>query len=156
MSEPVCRWCHKTEAEHLPPTQANRPRARMPCLGWQEHFSPVGQVAFSPSAPAPSDATSAPSMGDTSSGSSSDAHVCSFCSKTQKEVKMMIAAGAAASICDECIGLSVDLIEKAGTVKTTDAQRLQVLHEIYAEMRGAGGSTVIALQKYEDKVRARL
>jgi hypothetical protein len=38
MAEPLCRWCHETRAEHLPASQPNRPRMRMPCLGWQEHF----------------------------------------------------------------------------------------------------------------------
>lgn len=38
----------------------------------------------------------------------------------------------------------------------TDHQRLAVLREIYAEMRGSGGSTVIALERYQDKVEARL
>lgn len=34
---------------------------------------------------------------------------CSFCSKTQKEVRKMI-AGPGAHICDECIGLCNDII----------------------------------------------
>ena len=38
----------------------------------------------------------------------------------------------------------------------TDAQRLAVLHEIYAEMRGSGGSTQVALERYEEKVKGRL
>lgn len=44
----------------------------------------------------------------------------------------------------------------AAAVELTDAQRLAVLHEIHAEMRGSGGSTFIALGRYEDKIRARL
>lgn len=37
----------------------------------------------------------------------------------------------------------------------TDAHRLAVLHEIYAEMRGSGGSTVVAIERYQDRIRAR-
>lgn len=40
MGDPRCRWCGKTKEEHRPPSEANRPRARCPCLCWREHFVP--------------------------------------------------------------------------------------------------------------------
>lgn len=52
----VCRWCRKTEAEHLPATKASnaeRPRARTPCLMWRENFQPSAPTEAPPSAPAP-------------------------------------------------------------------------------------------------------
>jgi hypothetical protein len=39
-SDAECRWCGQTYAEHLPPKQPNRPKARCPCLCWREHFVP--------------------------------------------------------------------------------------------------------------------
>jgi hypothetical protein len=40
--------------------------------------------------------------------------------------------------------------------RLTDAHRLAVLHEIYGEMRSSGGSTVVALDRYQDKIKARV
>lgn len=36
----VCRHCGKTEEEHRPASEPNRPRARCPCLMWRENFAP--------------------------------------------------------------------------------------------------------------------
>ncbi len=42
-----------------------------------------------------------------------------------------------------------------GVVEVTDEQRLAVIREIYGEMRSSGGSTVVALERYEDRIRGR-
>ncbi|MGH9056902.1 MAG: ClpX C4-type zinc finger protein, partial [Acidimicrobiales bacterium] len=44
-------------------------------------------------------------------GESSDLVKCSFCGKTQKQVKKLI-AGPGVYICDECIDLCNDIIEE--------------------------------------------
>lgn len=41
---------------------------------------------------------------------------CSFCGKCSKEVAFLI-AGPAVYICDECVGLCVDIIEEEGQRK---------------------------------------
>ncbi len=38
----------------------------------------------------------------------------------------------------------------------TDAHRLAVVREIYGEMRSSGGSTVVALERYHDRIKARV
>jgi hypothetical protein len=49
---------------------------------------------------------------------------CSFCAKTQIEVKALI-AGPAVFICDECIGLCVAILDgDAPTVRLTDVALL--------------------------------
>jgi hypothetical protein len=52
--------------------------------------------------------------------------------------------------------IPLPLAVRVATVPLDDEQRLAVLHEIHAECRSSGGSTVIALERYEDKVRTRL
>jgi ATP-dependent Clp protease ATP-binding subunit ClpX len=41
---------------------------------------------------------------------------CSFCGKDQVHVKKLI-AGPAANICDECVGLCVEILEEQATPK---------------------------------------
>lgn len=48
MSDPLCRWCHKTLAEH---GGEDAPRARMPCLGRKSGFSAVPEVLATTGAP---------------------------------------------------------------------------------------------------------
>ncbi len=56
---------------------------------------------------------------------------CSFCGKTQKEVKKLI-AGPGVYICDECIGLCMDIIteEQAKTIKGTEQLKVPKPQEI--------------------------
>ena len=59
----------------------------------------------------------------------------------------------------QCLSCRLLLTSVPATIQlvdVTDAQRLAVLHEIYAEMRGSGGSTQVALERYEEKVKGRL
>lgn len=48
MSDPLCRWCHKTLADHR---GEDAPRARMPCLGRKSGFSAVPEVLATTGAP---------------------------------------------------------------------------------------------------------
>ena len=41
---------------------------------------------------------------------------CSFCGKTSREVKGMIAAETGALICNECVGLCVDILVANGNL----------------------------------------
>jgi hypothetical protein len=51
---------------------------------------------------------------------------------------------------------NVRLAATLGEQAVSDELRLVVVHEIHAEKRGSGGSTCVALERYEDKVRGRL
>jgi hypothetical protein len=116
---PLCRWCHHTKGEHLPPSHLSRPRARMPCLGWEEHFAPEA------AAPAPSDAPAAASKS------------CSFCDKSIQEVRKLIEReSGGARICDECIWLSNQLLKgepdpSGSGLAIIDAARLAVVRELW-------------------------
>lgn len=57
---------------------------------------------------------------------SSGALVCSFCGKSQKEVKKLI-AGPTVYICDECIGLCNDIIAEEFENEEGDGQQSQVV-----------------------------
>ena len=45
-------------------------------------------------------------------GKSSDSIRCSFCNKTQDQVKKMIAGPAGVYICDECVEICADIVEE--------------------------------------------
>jgi hypothetical protein len=178
-SEPVCRWCHKTKGEHLPPTQLNRPRARMGCLGWQEHFSPQSnlekllpkQTGFAgASVPAPGDAASAPSMGDTSSGSSSDApapltigesHLAQVAAKLvnpndytpdEVEVARMVSLSWNSTGWQYVIGLLGRLPRRP-----TDEQRVAFANELWAKHFELGNAHMDqTLHTYEREAKERL
>ncbi|WP_040420562.1 ClpX C4-type zinc finger protein, partial [Actinopolymorpha alba] len=45
-------------------------------------------------------------------GDGGDLLKCSFCGKSQKQVKKLIAGPVGVYICDECVGLCIELIEE--------------------------------------------
>lgn len=56
--------------------------------------------------------------------------LCSFCAKTLREVKALVAGPADIFICDECIGLCVAILNDSGhevpAVRFTDVARLEL------------------------------
>ena len=65
-------------------------------------------------------------------GESGDLLKCSFCGKSQKQVKKLI-AGPGVYICDECIDLCNEIIEEELTeASTSDFGELPKPREIYA------------------------
>ena len=61
-------------------------------------------------------------MATKSNGDSKNTLYCSFCGKSQHEVRKLI-AGPTVFICDECVELCMDIIReetKASDLKTTD------------------------------------
>jgi len=65
-------------------------------------------------------------------GDGGDLLKCSFCGKSQKQVKKLI-AGPGVYICDECIGLCNEIIEEelaeAGDVKLDELPKPSEIHE---------------------------
>ncbi|MFW6236951.1 MAG: ClpX C4-type zinc finger protein, partial [Desulfosudaceae bacterium] len=59
----------------------------------------------------------------------SDKLICSFCGKTQKEVKKLI-AGPAVYICDECINLCSEIIAEEYEKEVAGPQELLTPKEI--------------------------
>ena len=56
---------------------------------------------------------------------------CSFCGKSQHEVRKLI-AGPTVFICDECVELCMDIIkEENKTVPTTKSSNLETPRELY-------------------------
>ncbi|MFM7499220.1 MAG: ClpX C4-type zinc finger protein, partial [Actinomycetota bacterium] len=64
-------------------------------------------------------------------GESSELLKCSFCGKSQKQVKKLI-AGPGVYICDECIELCNEIIvEELSTASAVSLQELPKPHEIF-------------------------
>ncbi|WP_139123156.1 ClpX C4-type zinc finger protein, partial [Cellulosimicrobium cellulans] len=63
---------------------------------------------------------------------------CSFCGKSQKQVKRLIAGPAGVFICDECVALCLEMIEEDREPESTDVVtgdgRLPTPHEIFAHL----------------------
>ena len=72
-------------------------------------------------------------MSKSDSGDKNNTLYCSFCGKSQHEVKKLI-AGPSAYVCDECISLCNDIIqeEQSEEVSTESSQRLPTPKEISA------------------------
>ncbi|MBQ1491115.1 MAG: ATP-dependent Clp protease ATP-binding subunit ClpX, partial [Blautia sp.] len=45
---------------------------------------------------------------------------CSFCQKTEDQVRKMIAGPEGVFICDECVGVCLEILEEEGTAGYTD------------------------------------
>ena len=60
---------------------------------------------------------------------------CSFCGKSQKEVKKLI-AGPAVYICDECIQLCSEIIEEESEKDAKDSDQVMVPKEIKGKLDG--------------------
>ncbi len=63
--------------------------------------------------------------------------ICSFCGKTQKEVKKLI-AGPKVHICDECIGLCIDILAEGYHCEPRDLY--VVMGAEHAQMRAKAGA----------------
>ncbi len=63
-------------------------------------------------------------MSNNSSGDSKNTLYCSFCGKSQHEVRKLIAGGPTVFICDECVELCMDIIREetktSGGLKAAD------------------------------------
>ena len=70
-------------------------------------------------------------MSDISGGDESS-YSCSFCSKSQTEVKRLIAGSEQVYICDECVAVCTQIISGASLndLATTDFDGIQVEDEI--------------------------
>ena len=75
-----------------------------------------------------------------------DCLVCSFCGKTQREVRKLI-AGPTVYICDECVGLCVDIIAEddpwhrlgiAASIEVLADEIDRVAHDVRKLRREAG------------------
>jgi len=71
---------------------------------------------------------------------------CSFCAKTQREVKALI-AGPAVYICDECLGLCVEMLQGAvPLVRFTDVARLGLALDRFDRARAELGAAYDTLR----------
>lgn len=52
---------------------------------------------------------------------------CSFCTKTQNDVKKLIVADRSTGICDECVGLCVDILVVEGFPDALADHRLRIM-----------------------------
>ncbi|WP_316015653.1 ATP-dependent Clp protease ATP-binding subunit ClpX [Roseobacter sp. HKCCA0434] len=90
-----------------------------------------------------------------SGGESKNTLYCSFCGKSQHEVRKLI-AGPTVFICDECVGLCTDIIReetKSGLVKSTDGvptpqEICQVLDDYVIGQEGAKRVLSVAVHNH--------
>jgi ATP-dependent Clp protease ATP-binding subunit ClpX len=60
-------------------------------------------------------------MSKVASGDSKNTLYCSFCGKSQHEVRKLI-AGPTVFICDECVGLCIDIVREENTSSLTKSR----------------------------------
>jgi ATP-dependent Clp protease ATP-binding subunit ClpX len=71
----------------------------------------------------------------TSKGSARVQYQCSFCAKSQDQVKKLIAGPGAVYICDECVELCREIIEEeGGHAKAKTAQKVPPPRQLYDEL----------------------
>lgn len=105
-------------------------------------------------------------MTDTAAHHDSAAVRCSFCGKSQKQVKKIIAGPENVFICDECVDLCVDILEeevpespavndKSGPLSPQDVKRLSnLIHDMHTMARNCcqtedSGLRPHLLERYE-------
>ncbi|MBN0038721.1 ATP-dependent Clp protease ATP-binding subunit ClpX [Cellulosimicrobium cellulans] len=96
-----------------------------------------------------------------------DALTCSFCGKSQRQVKRLIAGPAGVFICDECVALCLEMVEEdreaenASQDVVTGDGPLPTPHEIFAHLSryvvgqdGAKRALAVAVHNHYKRVRA--
>jgi len=81
---------------------------------------------------------------------------CSFCGKSKDEVQKLI-AGPGAFICDDCVGLCVEILREEGTVPTAVVlrdPRDASTDELLTRLAGAAAITAEADQRLKETVDA--
>ncbi|MBD5788393.1 AAA family ATPase, partial [Cellulosimicrobium terreum] len=91
---------------------------------------------------------------------------CSFCGKSQKQVKRLIAGPAGVFICDECVVLCLEMVDEDREEETTPditdvSAQLPTPHEIFAHLSryvvgqdGAKRALAVAVHNHYKRVRA--
>ena len=81
---------------------------------------------------------------------------CSFCGKSQKQVKKLI-AGPGTYICDECVALCAEIIsdESEGELKPTDEQQAAAWSAMLKSKGAAARATEESLEKMVRQARAK-
>ncbi|MCB7138289.1 ClpX C4-type zinc finger protein, partial [Cellulosimicrobium marinum] len=95
---------------------------------------------------------------------SADTLTCSFCGKSQKQVKRLIAGPAGVFICDECVALCLEMVDEDREPQDEDVAgdgRLPTPHEIFAHLStyvvgqdGAKRALAVAVHNHYKRVRA--
>ncbi|WP_435737839.1 ATP-dependent Clp protease ATP-binding subunit ClpX [Cellulosimicrobium sp. PMB13] len=96
---------------------------------------------------------------------SADTLTCSFCGKSQKQVKRLIAGPAGVFICDECVALCLEMVDEDREPENQDVAtgdgRLPTPHEIFAHLStyvvgqdGAKRALAVAVHNHYKRVRA--
>ena len=68
-------------------------------------------------------------------GNTGDVLRCSFCNKSQRDVKKLIAGPGAVYICDECVELCREIIEEeAGPTKAKTGQKVPPPQALYEQL----------------------
>ncbi|MGA4780575.1 ClpX C4-type zinc finger protein, partial [Cellulosimicrobium sp. AB352] len=96
-----------------------------------------------------------------------DALTCSFCGKSQRQVKRLIAGPAGVFICDECVALCLEMVEEDRETESaeqdivTGSGPLPTPHEIFAHLSryvvgqdGAKRALAVAVHNHYKRVRA--
>ncbi|WP_171467170.1 ATP-dependent Clp protease ATP-binding subunit ClpX [Cellulosimicrobium sp. 72-3] len=96
-----------------------------------------------------------------------DALTCSFCGKSQRQVKRLIAGPAGVFICDECVALCLEMVEEDRETESaeqdivTGSCPLPTPHEIFAHLSryvvgqdGAKRALAVAVHNHYKRVRA--
>ncbi len=64
---------------------------------------------------------------------------CSFCGKSQKEVKHLIAGPSATAVCDECVALCVDILKELRTKEEKIAEKQGEIRNLEKQARELAG-----------------